>query len=197
MATHAMRQDEADSDDDALVARVALCDADAFRALVDRHSAIPHRIAWRMTGDAFEAEDIAQEALLRLWDHAPHWRPGGSGVAAWLTRVAVNLALDRLRRRKFASDAEPPDRADDAPLADELIEREQLAVATRAAIAALPDRQRAAIVLTYYEDHSNQQGASVLDVNIKAFESLLLRARRALAEDLHARGIQGFAGETS
>lgn len=184
VATKAVWSEAGQSDDDALVARVALRDAAAFRALVDAHAGVPHRIAWRMIGDAAEAEDIAQEALLRLWDHAPRWRSGGSGVAAWLTRVAVNLSLDRLRRRKFASTAEPPERADEAPLADAVLERERLAQATRAAVAALPDRQRAAIVLTYYEDLSNTRAAATMDMNIKAFESLLLRARRALAEAL-------------
>lgn len=195
MATHAVRYDEGECNDDALMARVARRDADAFRALVNAHSAVPHRIAWRMVGDRADAEDIAQEALLRLWDTAPRWRAGGSGVAAWLTRVAVNLSLDRLRRRRFASDAEPPDRADEAPLADTVIAHGQLAQATRAAIAALPDRQRAAIVLTYYEDLSNSGAATMLDMNIKAFESLLLRARRALADDLRARGIHSAQGD--
>lgn len=197
VAARAARQATAEEDDDALVARVAQRDGAAFRALAEAHGAVPHRIAWRMTGDAAEAEDIAQECLLRLWDQAPRWRPGGSGVAAWLTRVAVNLSLDRLRRRKFASDAEPPERADEAPLADALLGRDEMVAATQAAIAALPDRQRAAIVLTYYEDLSNQQAASVLDMNIKAFESLLLRTRRALGEALRARGITSVGGETA
>lgn len=197
VATHAVEHRAPGRDDDALIARVALRDAEAFRVLVDAHGRVPHRVAWRMIGDASEAEDLAQEALLRLWDHAPRWRGGGSGVAAWLTRVAVNLSLDRLRRRRFASDAEPPERADETPLADALIEREHVAEATRAAIAALPDRQRAAIVLTYYEDLSNSGAATMLDMNIKAFESLLLRARRALADDLRARGIHGVEGNTA
>lgn len=197
MATHAVSHDEAGDGDDALMARVAARDAAAFRALVEAYGRVPHRIAWRMAGDQAEAEDIAQEALLRLWDRAAQWRPGGSGVAAWLTRVAVNLSLDRLRRRKFASDEAPPDRVDEAPLADALLDGEIVAKATREAIAGLPDRQRAAIILTYYEDLSNNQAAIMLDMNIKAFESLLLRARRALAGALRARGIVGMEGGTA
>lgn len=192
-----MRQAAAGVDDDALMARVAMRDAAAFRVLVEAHGRLPQRIAWRMIGDRTEAEDIAQEALLRLWDQAPRWRPGGGGVPAWLSRVAVNLSLDRLRRRKFASDAEPAERADDAPLADALLEREHIEGAVRAAIAALPDRQRATIVLTYYEDCSNRDAATMLDMNLKAFESLLLRARKALGEELRALGIAGAGGETA
>lgn len=89
-------------DDDALMARVALRDGVAFRKLIDAYAMRAHRIAYRMLGDATEAEDVAQEALLRLWNQAMKWHPGGAGVSAWLGRVATNLCLDRLRRRKFA-----------------------------------------------------------------------------------------------
>lgn len=179
------------TDDDALMARVAVRDAGAFRMLAERHGALPYRIAWRMTGDAAEAEDLAQEALLRLWDKAPQWRAGGSGVAAWLTRVAMNLALDRLRRRRFASAEPMPERADEAALADEEIEAEQTAAAVRNCIAALPERQRAAIVLTYYEDVPNRTAAEMLEMNLKAFESLLFRARAALRDGLGAHAAAG------
>lgn len=174
--------------DDALMARVAARDAPAFELLAARHGALPQRIGYRMTGDAAEAQDIAQEALLRLWDHAPRWQPGGSGVAAWLTRVATNLALDRLRRRRFASDEPVPERADEAPGAETEIEAAQQALRVRTALAALPDRQRAALVLTYYEDLANKHAAGTLDMNIKAFESLLLRARLALRAALGENG---------
>lgn len=169
-----------DENDDTLMARVALRDGAAFRTLIDAYAVRPHRIAYRMLGDATEAEDITQETLLRLWNQAEKWQPGGAGVSAWLGRVATNLCLDRLRRRKFASDEEVPERADDAPGADEQVDEERLRARTVAAVQALPDRQRAAIILTYYEDYSNMAAAGALDMNIKAFESLLLRARTAL-----------------
>jgi RNA polymerase sigma factor (sigma-70 family) len=166
--------------DDALMSGVAARDSAAFRVLVDRHSARPYRVAWRMLNDRVEAEDVAQEALLRLWDKAENWRAGEAGVSAWLTRVATNLCLDRLRRMKFSSDEEVPERTDETPLADQLIEEDQIRALAIAAVQALPQRQRAAIILTYYEDVSNQVAAQMLDMNIKAFESLLLRARLSL-----------------
>ena len=183
-------------DDDTLMARVAARDAAAFRALADRHGALPYRIAYRMTGDAAEAEDVAQEAFLRLWDKAPRWRPGGAGVAAWLTRVAMNLSLDRLRRRRFASAEPVPERADEAVGADEAIGQAQTDAAVRACIAALPDRQRAAIVLTYYEELANRTAAESLDMNLKAFESLLLRARAALRDSFEAHAALGARSDT-
>lgn len=166
--------------DDALMARIAARQADAFREAVEAHASRAHRIAYRMLTDASEAEDIAQETMLRLWDHAGRWRPGGPGVAAWVTRVASNLCLDRIRRRRFTSDESVPERVDQAPLADAQIAAEQARAATVAAVQALPANQRAAIVLTYYEELSNIAAAGALDMNLKAFESLLFRARAAL-----------------
>ena len=170
--------------DDALMRRVAARDGDSFRQLAERHAARPHRVAWRMLGDEMEAQDVAQEAMLRLWRDAAGWRSGGAGVSAWLTRVATNLCLDRLRKRGRISGEEVPERADEASLADALIEGEQERTLVVAAVQALPESQRAAIVLTYYEELSNADAASILEMNIKAFESLLLRARRALRQML-------------
>ncbi len=170
--------------DDALMQRVAARDAEAFRMLAVRHAARPHRLAWRMLADATEAEDVAQEALLRLWQNAGAWRGNGPGVAAWLTRVATNLCLDRLRQRKRFSGADVPERADNAPLADALIEEADARQQVIRALATLPERQRAAVVLTYYEELANAAAAEILEMNIKAFESLLLRARRTLRQAL-------------
>jgi RNA polymerase sigma factor (sigma-70 family) len=167
-------------DDDALMQRVAARDAAAFRCLIDSHAPRAHRMAWRMLGDGSEAEDVAQETMLRLWSHAAAWQGGGPGVGAWTARVAMNLCLDRLRRRKFQSDDEVPERADESAGADQMIDDARMRAKTMAAIEALPERQRAAIVLTYYEDLPNIMAAQTLDMNIKAFESLLLRARSAL-----------------
>ncbi|MEL7218026.1 MAG: sigma-70 family RNA polymerase sigma factor, partial [Pseudomonadota bacterium] len=143
-------------------------------------------------GDAHEAEDIAQEAMLRLWDHAPRLdaSAGARGIklGGWLKRVAVNLTIDRLRLKKRTSDSEVPERADDAPLADDQIQSEEEGAAARALIADLPERQRAAIVLTYYEEMPNAEAAVVMDMNIKAFESLLHRARAALRKKFEDQG---------
>lgn len=168
------------ADDDTLMARIAVRDAEAFRVLVDKHAGKAHRIAWRMLGDPVEAEDVAQEAMLKLWEQADRWQAGSAGVGAWLNRVATNLCLDRLRRRRFASDEDVPERVDETPLADARIDSEWMRRRAMQAVQSLPDRQRAAIVLTYYEECSNLAAAEILGLNIKAFESLLLRARQAL-----------------
>jgi len=183
-------------DDDSAMAAVARREPAAFRAIAVAHGAQLHRIAYRMIGDGAEAEDVAQEALLRLWSTAARWRPGGPGVAAWLTRVAVNLCLDRLRRRRFASDEAVPDRADPAPGAEAELVAERLRTRMLAALATLNARQRAAIVLTYYEELPNAAAAESMDMNLKAFESLLLRARSALKTALAEAGLVTLVGET-
>lgn len=170
--------------DDALMARAAAGDAYAFRLLVERYQDRPYRLAWRMLGDQAEAEDVAQEAFLRLWAKASTWESVRGGVPGWLVRVATNLCLDKLRRRRFTSDEEVPEVEDDALLADAQTIIAERASSAAAAVASLPDRQRAAIILTYYEELPNAEAASELDMNVKAFESLLLRARTALRGSL-------------
>jgi RNA polymerase sigma factor (sigma-70 family) len=184
-------------DDAALAARLAARDPAALREVIARYAGPLHRIAYRMCGDAHEAEDIVQEALLRLWDHAPKIaarHPVGSQAAAavrlggWLQRVVSNLAIDRLRRKRRLSDGEVPDSEDDAPLSDAVIEADERDGQTRALVMALPERQRAAIVLTYYEELPNAEAAEAMEMNIKAFESLLHRARSALRQAFAAQG---------
>lgn len=179
-AVHAAARQSIAANDDALMARVALSDAAAFRALVDAHAPHIHALAWRMTGDASVAEDVAQEAMMRLWSHAMRWQTGGPGVGAWLRRVATNLVFDRSRRPRFVAEDAIPERADETLLADEAMDAERIAAAAREAVMTLPERQRAAIVLTYYEELPNAEAADLLGLHIKAFESLLLRARSAL-----------------
>lgn len=177
--------------DDELVARIAARDHAAMRLAADRHAAMVWRVAYRMLGDATEAEDVAQESLLRLWNHADRWQGGGPGIAPWLKKVTVNQCLDRLRRKRFASDEEVPERADDTPLAHAQIEAVETGQAVKDCIEALPDRQRAAVILTYYEEAPNQGSAETMEMQLKAFESLLFRARASLKGCVERKGILG------
>ncbi|MEQ7873006.1 sigma-70 family RNA polymerase sigma factor [Sphingomonas sp. ASV193] len=171
--------------------RVGRGDALAFRALVDRHAARPYRVAWRMLGDSGEAEDVAQEAMLRLWRDGARWDGRGAGVGAWLACVASRLSIDRLRRRGRTELGEVPERADEAPRADRLIVASEESERVRRALAALPDRQRAAVVLTYYEELSNAAAAEAMELKLKAFESMLHRARAALRTMLIEETVDG------
>ena len=179
----------ADADDGTLMQRVAAGDARALELIADRHTPMLFAVAWRMLGDAAEAEDVVQEAMTKAWVKAASWTPIGGGLGGWLRRIATNLCIDRQRKRAFVSDAEIPERADDSPSADVLIDEARRQAAVAAAMQALPDRQRAAIVLTYYEGVSNAEAAAVLGIGVKALESLLVRARQGLSRSLVQMGM--------
>ena len=174
--------------DAALMARVAAGDGAAFRLLVERHSAMVHALAWRMLGPA-DAEDVVQESFTRLWVNAKGWAPAGGGLGGWLRRVATNLCLDRLRRPRTVGDELLAGHADEAPLADATLDAARRQQAVADAVRALPDRQRAAIVLTYYEGLPNAEAAAILGLGVKAVESLLVRARQALIAILVRQGL--------
>jgi RNA polymerase sigma factor (sigma-70 family) len=177
------------ADERALMARVGAGDAVAFNQIVGRHMGQVHGLAWRMLGDAAEAEDVVQECFVKLWVNAKGWAPSGGGLGAWLRRVATNACLDRLRKPKGVSDAVLAEHADDGPAADAMIDDARRREAVAGAIRALPDRQRAAIVLTYYEGASNAEAAAILGLGVKALESLLVRARQGLAQSLVRKGL--------
>lgn len=181
----ALDVDSAGSDDD-LIRLYAAGDAVAARALTLRHAPRVLAVARRMLADPAEAEDVAQETMLRLWRMAPDWRSGEAALATWLYRVASNLCLDRLRRRRETGD-EAPETADEAPSALETLARADRAAALRAALDGLPERQRLAIVLRHLEERSNPEIAAILGVSVEAVESLLARGRRELAARLVPR----------
>jgi len=165
------------------MARVASGDERAFRILARRHVPRSVGLARRILGNGADAEDVAQEAMLRVWTNAPRWKPIAS-FKTWLTRIVVNLCLDRKRKTPFSPLEAAGEVADPTP--DAAAQRETSDESRRvdAAIDALPDRQRAAIVLTYREGLSNAQTAEVLETTVKAVETLLVRAKQSLRDAL-------------
>jgi RNA polymerase sigma-70 factor (ECF subfamily) len=152
-------------------------------------------LAMRMLGDRMEAEDVAQEVFERIWKQAPRWREGDAKVDTWIHRVALNLCYDRLRgRREEPRDPlDPqhglPDDADPAAPPDVRLETRAQDERVRAALAALPARQREALVLCYYQEMSNIDAAALMGVTVDALESLLARARRNLRAQLAGSGL--------
>ena len=166
--------------DEELLSRVAVGDPAAVRALVARKLPRLLSLAGRMLGDGSEAEDVAQETFVRVWRQAPKWRPGAARFDTWLHRVALNLCYDRLRRRRELAYADPPERVDEGPAPDRGLLALDTGRRVAAAMAALPDRQREAIVLCHYQELGNIEAAAVMGVSVEALESLLGRGRRAL-----------------
>jgi RNA polymerase sigma-70 factor (ECF subfamily) len=173
-----------DETDEALMARVARGDERAFRELARRHLPVMLGIARRILRNTADAEDVAQEAMLRVWTHAPRWQPLAL-LRTWLSRVVVNLCLDRKRRAAWVELEAAGEIADPSLGPEESAEDTERERLLAQAIAELPDRQRAAIVLTYTEGMSNAQVAEILDTTVSAVETLLVRGkqnlRRALA----------------
>lgn len=176
-------------DDNSLMEAVGRGGVDAFATIVDRHSSTLYRVARRMLTDTHEAEDVVQECFARLWQNAPRWKPSGAGLIGWLHRVTMNLCFDRKRRVQVLVTPSVPDRADQTPLADHQLQMDETQRAIAGALSDLPERYRAALVLCYYEGFTNALAAEILDLNIKAMESLLFRARRQLRDMLQARDI--------
>lgn len=176
--------------DETLLVLYANGDRDAARHLVGRLAPRVLAYAMRILGDRAEAEDIAQEALLRLWKFAPDWRPGEAQITTWLYRVVSNLATDRLRhrqRRRAAPLEDAPDVADAAPgVVAGLIEADRM-VALQAGLNNLPERQRQAVVLRHLEGLSNPEIAEIMEIGVEAVESLTARGKRALSAALSGR----------
>ena len=174
--------------DGALLVAYANGDTLAARDLTARLAPRVLSQAMRMLADRAEAEDVTQEAMLRLWRAAAEWRQGEAKVSTWLYRVTVNLCTDRLRRRGrgMALDdvAEPEDPAQSAAAAMQERSRMQ---ALSDALAQLPERQAQAVALRHLEGLGNPEIAVIMDITTEAVESLTARGKRALAAILAGR----------
>jgi len=183
-----MNQAEEEAKDDAqLMQRIAEGDQRAFQALMRRHLGRTVRLAARVLGSSAAAEDVAQESFLRVWKHARQWEDpetAGARFSTWLYRIVVNLCIDEKRKRRFSALDDIPEMPDTGPGAERQMERQEQSARVRAALAELPERQRAAFVLCFYEEHSNKEAADILGVGVKAVESLLVRARKTLRDRL-------------
>ena len=171
------------------VAKAGRGDRNAAARLIGRHTPKLLTVARRMLGAQAEAEDAVQEVFLRLWTHAARWQPGKAKFETWLYRVMLNQCYDRLRRRPTARLEEAAEVPDPTPGPDADLQNAAIAVQIEAALAALPERQRAAIQLCHYQGCGNIEAAEILGVSVEALESLLARGRRTLrARLIHLKG---------
>ncbi|MEM8623344.1 MAG: sigma-70 family RNA polymerase sigma factor [Pseudomonadota bacterium] len=172
-------------DEGLLIARFAAGDRLAAARLTSALlPAVKRQARWRLGSEA-EAEEVAQEAMLRFWRQAPDWRTGEAKASTWLYRVTQNLCIDRQRRRRPTSDIDDmPERADPDMGQEARLETRETMQKLARAIMALPERQKDAVVLRHFEGLGNPEIAERLDCSVEAVESLLARARRQLAAGL-------------
>lgn len=188
-----MAQDRGEDPDGELVVRVGAGEPAAVQAFVARKLPRMLALARRLLGDPIEAEDVAQEVFVRAWKQARSWRPGAARFDTWMHKVALNLCYDRLRRRREQPMAEPPEQVDPSVSAEQGLQDVDVSKRVEAAVAALPDRQREAVVLCHYQELTNIEAAALMEVSVEALESLLSRGRRALRAaltDMAPRGAQ-------
>jgi RNA polymerase sigma-70 factor, ECF subfamily len=175
------------AEDDELMARGAQGDDEAFGILVTRWERRVFAFLEIMVGSREEAQDIAQEAFLRMCRHAKEYRPSGQ-FRSWLFRIAGNLARSRLRRRRILPwirfDPLVHNRPAPSKGPDMIREKEEERIAVRRALGRLPDRQRQAVVLRQYEDLSYREIAETMGTTVPAVETLLFRAMTALRKEL-------------
>lgn len=175
--------------DDALLVLFANGDPQAAQDLTGRLGPRTFGVALRVLGDRAEAEDVTQDAMMRLWRMAPKWQPGKAKVSTWLYRVTMNLCLDIKRRQRARTVPldQVPDLVDGAQDAVEQMQDTTRVDALQSALMTLPDRQRQAVVLRHIEDLSNPEIAEIMDISTEAVESLTARGKRALSSALAGR----------
>lgn len=182
--------------DEQIMAGIVAGDRQVYAEAVRRYARAIAVYAYRMLGNASDAEDIAQETFLRLWTQAARWQPGKAALSTWLHRIAHNLCIDSLRKNKPSLLNELDDDLADGQLAaDDALEAENDHIMLHMALGKLPERQRSALALTHYQGLSNKEVADILSVSVDALESLLARARRSLKTHWQAAQQAGVSHE--
>ncbi len=185
----AVGSEGAPASDDALLVLYANGDPEAAAELMQRLAPRALGVAIRVLGNRAEAEDITQEAMMRLWRMAPDWQPGQAKVSTWLYRVVMNLCIDLKRRQRGGHvDLDAiPDPEDPACSAADQLQDVARQDALQQALMQLPERQRQAVVLRHIEELTNPEISGIMEISVEAVESLTARGKRALAKALANR----------
>ena len=168
-------------DDQALMHLVADGSQRAFAVLLTRHLSYAVKLALRYTQDISLAEDIAQDAFTKIWKKAHLWSDQHQvKFTTWFYRIVVNTAIDHQRKKKEITLAEMPDIADTQNQTEQDFAKQQQREHVLKAMDDLPERQKMALMLCFFQEHSNKEAAEMMDVSIKALETLLIRGKRQL-----------------
>jgi len=168
-----------------LLEQIRSGDAEAGRRFVREHYPAIYRYLLYLTGQPELAEDLTQETFLQGWQHLATFQ-GRASLRTWLHRIALNLCLDRLARRRETPLDEVDELVDPKPHTTVLLQGQNLSHQVGKAVDELPDSQRIAITLCYYQGLPNKEAAQTMEISVEALESLLARGRRTLKSRLRA-----------
>lgn len=173
------------SDED-LISKVAQGDKRAFATLSTRYSKSLYGLVYRMFYSFHMAEDITQEVMLKIWRKADMWDSSKGSVFSWAYKIAVNHCLDEKRKNKASIIHDLPDEkfVSKDKLQDDIIGEEQELNSIKKEVMKLPERQRMAINLFFFEELKMKEVAEILDCTEKAVENLLLRGKKSLRNSL-------------
>ncbi len=182
-----------DLTDKDLMRRVLRNEHEAFSVLVNRHTPMFYAAAYRICSDQNDAEDIVQDAFLKLWKNPAIWKETrGAKFTTWFYRIVTNQAIDHIRKKKSSGSGDAIERIEDSAISQHSqMEMDERQVMLEKAIQSLPERQKLAINMCFYEGLSNKDAASILDVSVKALESLVMRAKAGLADEFLRLGLVG------
>ena len=180
MPTESDNQKLIDMEDNDLLKEIKLGNEEAFAILVKRHTAQFYAVAFRMLGRKTDAEDIVQELFLKLWTKPDLWQEGrGAKFSTWFYRIITNRCIDLQRKKKPDQLLETYDIADKSNIEEDLDKQNKQKMLEKM-LLELPERQRIAVNLCFYQGISNKEAAEIMDINLKALESLLMRAKKTL-----------------
>ncbi len=164
-------------------------DHKAFSVLVSRHTRMFYAAAYRMYPNQDVAEDIVQEAFLKLWQRPEIWKSDKKAkFTTWFYRIVTNLAIDYARRNKKTKGSDGLERIiDNGKSVQDIMEADYQAIVVEQAVQQLPERQKIALNLCFYEGLSNKEAAEIMDIGVKALESLLMRAKAGLRDNLKGK----------
>ncbi|WP_034388584.1 sigma-70 family RNA polymerase sigma factor [Hellea balneolensis] len=155
-------------------------DEKALSGLMDRHMVSIHKMAYYMLGDQMAAEDVTQTVFLKTWENAGNWDAGRAKLLTWMRRVTRNACLDILKKKKPIYTDSVPELEDTSNSPFESLSESQQSERVEAALSKLTENQRMALTLSYYQSVPQREGAQIMDISESAYESLLVRARKAL-----------------
>ena len=163
-------------------------DKSAFTGLVNRHANRFYRIAFRFLNNRDNSEDVVQDAFLKLWNNTGIWKSDfDAKFTTWFSRIVINLCLDLKKKNKSSIELDDMEIAGGDESPDETVMKRQNTEILNKCFEELPDRQQTAINLCFYEGFSNREAAEIMEINIKALESLLVRAKSSLRNKLVKR----------